>query len=145
MFDGDSLTTRGSRVAGAAIALVLVSAATLWVSRWVLVPDPADRAAPADTVAGPTADEEAGNSAQALADAECVLTVLPTSVVLRRTPKGLDAGYARAESGKYAARGHTTVTTDGDTQHWYKITAEGKTGWIQDNTLTVIESDGCPP
>jgi len=137
--------TRGLRVAGAAIALVLVSAVALWASRWVLVPDPQDGAAPADTVAGPATDGSPGNSAQALADAECVLTVLPTSVVLQRTPSGLAAGYARAQSGKYAARGHTTVTTDGDAQDWYKITAEGKTGWIQDNTLTVIESDGCPP
>ena len=145
MFDGDAFMTRRVRIGGGALALVLVSAVALWGSRWVLAPGPEERAVSADTVSGPTTDGNAGNSAEALADAECVLTVIPTSVVLQRTPNGLEAGYARAESGKYAARGHTTVTTGGDAQHWYKITAEGKTGWIQDNTLTVIESNGCPP
>jgi len=131
--------SRGGRLAGIVVALVLMALAALWVSRWAVGP------APEGTVAGPSAGDKGEVATQTLAAAECVLTVIPTSVVLRRTPGGLQAGYARAESGEYAAQGDTTVTTGGDTQHWYKITAEGKTGWVKDNTLTLIESDGCPP
>jgi len=83
--------------------------------------------------------------AQAAASSDCTVTVLPTSVQVKRSPEGIDAGYARAESGEYAALDYTVVEGEEKAQGWYKIKVEDKRGWIRHNSLTVLESESCPP
>jgi hypothetical protein len=73
------------------------------------------------------------------------VTVLPTSVLVKRTPTGINAGYARAESGEYVALDYKVVQSDGDAQGWYKLKVGDKKGWIKHNSLTVLESGSCPP
>ena len=89
--------------------------------------------------------QPAGGSEMSETASDCTVTVLPTSVLVKRSPTGIDAGYARAESGEYAALGYKVVKKENEAQGWYKIKVEDKKGWIKHNSLTVLESGTCPP
>lgn len=149
--------TGGSIQAVLLIAAVVLLGGTApwWMSALVIGPTQGEAQGPSprtDTamVDRDTAQTQAearteNRNGQDGASSDCTVTVLPTSVTVKRTPKGIEAGYARAESGEYAALDHRVVENETEVQGWYKIEVGGKKGWIKHNSLTVFESGSCPP
>lgn len=136
----------------AAAVVLVVASASWWIQALIMGPAQDDSKAQramskADTALveqAPTQRTQA-DGAEAAASSDCTVTVLPTSVRVKRSPTGIDAGYARAESGEYAALGYKVIQGEKEAQGWYKIQVEDKKGWIQHNSLTVLESGTCPP
>ena len=138
----------------AAVVVVGVSA-PWWIQTLIIGPTQGE---PQDPISGADTAMVEQDTVQTQADARparegesstastgCTVTVLPTSVLVKRTPTGINAGYARAESGEYAALDYKVVEGEKEAQGWYKIRMEEKKGWIQHNSLTVLESGSCPP
>lgn len=138
-------------------AMILVVGSAPWWIQSVIVgstkgdPQDQNRVSGADTamVEGGTAQAQvtaqSGGAEGQDVGTGCTVTVLPTSVSVKRKPTGLNAGYARAESGEYAALGYKVIENKNETQGWYQIKVEGKKAWILHNSLTVLESGSCPP
>jgi len=130
-------------------AVLVVASAPWWIQTLIVGPAQGDSQAQEETPGADTAMVEQAPTPQAEAQAadssDCTVTVLPSSVRVKRSPEGIDAGYARAESGEYAALDYTVVEDEEDPQGWYKIKVGDKKGWIQHNSLTVLESGACPP
>jgi hypothetical protein len=147
--DGD-LSTRTIVFIG---AVVLVAAGALWWVRPLIIGPAQGDASPrgdtalvtSDATQRPNDDSSGAGKDQSPASTGCTVTVLPTSVLVTRTPTGINAGYARAESGEYVALDYKVVQSDGNAQGWYKLKVGDKKGWIKHNSLTVLESGSCPP
>lgn len=136
----------------AAAVVLVVASVPWWIQALIVGSAQGDSkakgaASEADTamVEQPPTQQTQADGAEAAASSDCTVTVLPTSVRVKRSPTGIDAGYARAESGEYAALGYKVLEGEKEAQGWYKIQVEDKKGWIQHNSLTVLESGACPP
>ena len=75
---------------------------------------------------------------------DCVITIENPLVDLHEDPEPFSQVIIRVPPGDYAVSDTAQVDFGGDQQRWLQITADGRTGWIEDNSFNVDgKSSGC--
>jgi hypothetical protein len=75
---------------------------------------------------------------------DCVITVTNTLVDLHEDPEPFSQVIMQVPPGDYAVSDTALDDFAGGQQRWLQITADGRTGWIEDNSFNVdAKSAGC--
>jgi hypothetical protein len=91
----------------------------------------------------PTPAQDSGNDIVSVAG--CVLTIDNPLVPLRKEPDPFGQEIIKLKPGRYEPLGYTTTTFNRRDRGWYQIRAEGRTGWIADDTWTIgSKTSQCP-
>lgn len=76
---------------------------------------------------------------------DCRITIRNPLVSLREEPDHFALEVGRVEPGSYAVQEATIVDRGPVTERWFRITADGRSGWLEDNSILVdSKSSGCP-
>jgi hypothetical protein len=68
---------------------------------------------------------------------ECILTITNPLVALRSQPGWPNPELAKIKPGQYTALNRMVVPFAGVNEGWFQIEAEGRKGWIPDNTIMI--------
>lgn len=75
----------------------------------------------------------------------CVVTISNPLVSLMSEPDTFSQELVRVGPGEYATLDYTVTTFGSQEQGWFQIEAEGRTGWIRNDTWTIAEkTSACP-
>ena len=75
---------------------------------------------------------------------DCVITIKNPLVDLHEDPEPFSQVITRVPEGDYAVSDTAQDDFAGGQQRWLQITADGRTGWIEDNTINIdAKSAGC--
>lgn len=75
----------------------------------------------------------------------CVVTISNPLVSLMSEPDTFSQELVRVGPGEYATSDYTVTTFASQEQGWFQIEAEGRTGWIRNDTWTIAEkTSACP-
>jgi hypothetical protein len=75
----------------------------------------------------------------------CQVTIVNPFVALREQPGPAEQEIISVPPGVYMVEATQNVEFAGRTERWLQITAEGRTGWIPDNTIMIERKTGdCP-
>lgn len=76
----------------------------------------------------------------------CVVTVRNTVLSLRREPKPFSQELIRVKPGTYPSLRYAESTLPGgQKQGWFQITVEARTGWVEDNIISIdSKTSACP-
>lgn len=113
-------------------------------------PAPTSPAAPAPapqpTSPPPPTPVPAAKPTTAPPSKDCVLTIENPFVELKREPRHDGLTLGRVPPGQYRHLDYREVDWAGRMEGWFQIDAEGRTGWIVYNTITVkSKTPSCPP
>jgi hypothetical protein len=76
---------------------------------------------------------------------DCVITIENPLVPLMSEPQPLSQELIQLDPGDYRALRYSVEDFAGTEQGWFLIEAEGRRGWIKNNTITIDEkSEECP-
>jgi hypothetical protein len=73
---------------------------------------------------------------------DCVITIQNPFVDLHEDPEPFSQVIIRVPPGDYAVSDTAQGDFAGGQQRWLQITADGRTGWIEDNTFNVEDKSG---
>lgn len=94
---------------------------------------------------GETGGGEAPNGPSTTSLEDCVVTVENELVSLKREPSPVSQGAAKVPPGDYDAEEYTTTQYAGTEMGFFRITVDGRTGWIADNTFDIeSKTSTCP-
>lgn len=78
-------------------------------------------------------------------DEGCVVTIGNPLVSLMSDPDTFSQEIIRVPAGEYATLDFQEIEFAGNLQGWFQIEADGRTGWIKNDTWTIAgKSDACP-
>ena len=76
---------------------------------------------------------------------QCILTITNKLVPLRSEPNPRSRELIRVKPDKYIPLEHKITNFAGGNLAWFKINAQGRIGWIEDNTWTINDKTAkCP-
>lgn len=76
---------------------------------------------------------------------DCVLTITNELVSLMSEPDTFSQEIIRVPSGEYPTSDFREIPFGGTQQGWFQIEAEGRTGWVKNDTWTVEnKTSACP-
>jgi hypothetical protein len=78
-------------------------------------------------------------------DSACSITITNPLVSLMREPEEFSQELIRVGSGTYPTTDYTETTFGNQTQGWFQVEVEGRTGWIKNDTWTIEnKTSACP-
>lgn len=79
------------------------------------------------------------------ASGDCVITISNSLVALMSEPDTFSQQIIRVSPGEYPTLDYTETTFVSETQGWFRIEAEGRSGWVRNDTWTISgKTAGCP-
>jgi hypothetical protein len=93
---------------------------------------------PGDNGGGRTPSGDGSSTSQPATDG-CTIVISNPFATITDSPNPVDTGGTKVPAGTYQVLETTQTTFAGQPLLWFKITAAGHTGWIQDDTI-LIES-----
>ena len=141
------LSKLGLAVLAPVLVLVLAGGSSPW---WLPVIFPSSSpgpSAPSESTGHPTPRQTAGASGtfeSSVPAGDCVITIKNPLVDLHEDPEPFSQVIIRVPPADYAVSDTAQDDFAGEEQRWLQITAEGRTGWIEDNSFNVdAKSAGC--
>lgn len=103
----------------------------------------------APTTGGTTSSGGPANTSSGAGEAidvtDCQITIRNPLVSLREEPDHFALEVGRVEPGSYPVSEATIVDRGLGQERWFRIAANGRTGWLEDNSILVdSKSAGCP-
>jgi hypothetical protein len=75
----------------------------------------------------------------------CVVTIANTLVALMSEPSRFSQELVKVKPGEYTTSEYKVVPFAGQDQGWFQIEAEGRKGWIANDTWTIAsKTNACP-
>jgi len=137
----------GLAVIGPVLVILLAGGSSPWWLPIVFPSASAGPSAPDGSTGPPTPSPTAGESGTVETSGpigDCVITIANPLVDLHEEPGPFTQVSIRVPPGEYAVSNTADVSFAGGQQRWLEITAEGRTGWIEDNTFNVdSKTAGC--
>jgi hypothetical protein len=141
------LSKLGLAVIGPVLVLLLAGGSSPW---WlpIIFPQPSPGpSAPSESRGQATPAQTSGASGSVESSGpvgDCVITIQNPFVDLHEDPEPFSQVIIRVPPGDYAVFDTAQDDFAGGQQRWLQITADGRTGWIEDNTINIdAKSAGC--
>ena len=98
------------------------------------------------TTGSPSAGDDGTDEATTSSDvAGCRITIVNPLVTLFEKPDHFGLEVGRVEPGAYGVREATVVNRGVGDERWFRITADGRTGWLEDSSILIdSKSADCP-
>lgn len=98
-----------------------------------------------DIVEQPAPTDEPDPDPAAEASTDCVLTISNELVPLMSEPDTFSQEIMNVSSGDYPTSDFREVLFGDTQQGWFQIEADGRTGWVRNDTWTIADkTSGCP-
>jgi hypothetical protein len=148
MSDNKGKGSVGSQILVAVVIALLVGGSAPWWWKEVFPP----RQPPTTLQQPPTIPQQppttlppsGGNSGEP-APTGCVVTIANTLVALMSEPSRFSQQLVKVRPGEYTMLEYKVVKFGSQDQGWFQIEAEGRKGWIADDTWTIdSKTSTCP-
>lgn len=104
-----------------------------------------EEAADGDAALSGGGDDDTGTTEDGASSGACEIVIQNPLVTLHEEPDNFGLEVGGVAPGTYIVENVTTVTFANNPQRWFLITANGRSGWLQDSTILIdSKSAGCP-
>ena len=146
------LSKLGLAVIAPVLVVLLVGGSSPWWLQVIFPPSSPGPSAPShstsQTTPGQTTPRPTPGASMTIESlgplGDCVVTIKNPFVDLHEDPDPFSQAIIQVPPGDYGVSATATGDFAGGQQRWLEITAEGRTGWIEDNTINIdAKSVGC--
>lgn len=94
---------------------------------------------------GTTGTNDGDTSTESIDVADCRITIRNPLVTLREEPDPFGLEVGKVEPGTYAVEEAAIVDRGLGRERWFRISADGRSGWLADSSILIdSKSPGCP-
>lgn len=141
------LSKLGLAVIGPVLVLMLAGGSSPWWLPVIFPPSSPGPSAPSESrgQTTPAQTSRASGSVESSGPVgDCVITIQNPFVDLHEDPAPFSQVIIRVPPGDYSVSDTAQDDFAGGQQRWLQITADGRTGWIEDTTINIdAKSAGC--